>query len=143
MITGLYCLAAIARHHGIDVNADTLARAHIPGEEEPSAALIVKMAVASGLRARRARLDWDGISSAGEAYPLLARRHDGAWLIVSGFRPGQDGEGELVVIDPGRDRNKFQFIPRGPWCEEWDGEVVLLKRSYRLSDTERPFAHPY
>lgn len=139
MITGLYCLAAIARHHGIDINADNLARTHLPGEEEPSAALVVQMAVASGLRARRARLSWDEISTAGEAYPLLARRRDGAWLIVSGFRAAQEGEGELVVIDPGRDRNKFQFIPRGPWCEEWDGEVVLLKRSYRLGDTERPF----
>ena len=139
MITGLYCLAAVARHHGIDLNADNLARTHVPLEEEPSAALIVRTAVAHGLRARRARLSWDEIAAAGDAYPLLARRRDGAWLIVSGFRSDQAGVGELVVIDPARDRQKFQFIPREPWCEEWDGEVVLLKRSYRLGDTERPF----
>ncbi|HUZ73016.1 MAG TPA: peptidase domain-containing ABC transporter [Stellaceae bacterium] len=139
MLTGLYCLAAVARRHGIDVNADNLARAHGPLEAEPSAALVVKMAVANGLRARRTRLTWDEIIAAGEAYPLLARRRDGTWVIVSGFRPSQGGDGELVVIDPERDRNNFQFFPRGPWCEEWDGEAVLVKRSYRLSDTERPF----
>ncbi len=140
MLTGLYCLAAVARHHGIDINADNLGRAHGPLEAEPSAALVARMAVANGLRARRTRLTWDEIIAAGEAYPLLARRRDGTWVIVSGFRPaGQNGEGELVVIDPERDRGNFQFFPRAPWCEEWDGEVVLVKRSYRLGDTERPF----
>ncbi|HVA41376.1 MAG TPA: peptidase domain-containing ABC transporter [Candidatus Binataceae bacterium] len=139
MITGLYCLAAVARHHGIDVNADNLARAHAPLEAEPLAALMVRMAVANGLRARSARLTWDEITKAGEAYPLLARRRDGSWLIVSGFRSGANGEDTLVVIDPQSDRQNFQFIARAPWCEHWDGEVVLVKRSYRLGDTERPF----
>src|SRR5579885_2864039 len=140
MITGLYCLAAVARHHGIDINADNLARAHIrTADEEPSAALVVRMAGAHGLRARKARLGWEEIVAAGDAYPILARRRDGAWLIVSGFRPAESGEGELVVIDSARDRNKFQFYTRESWCADWEGEVVLLKRSYRLGDTEQPF----
>ncbi len=139
MISGLHCLAAVARHHGIDINADNLAREHGPLTGEPSAALVVRMAVGNGLRARRTRLSWDQLAASGEAYPLLARRRDGSWLIVSGFRPVPGGEGEIVAIDPQRDPRAFQFFPRGPWCEEWDGEVVLVKRSYRLGDTERPF----
>lgn len=139
MTTGLRALVAVARHHGIDLNVSRLTREHSPGGDEPSAAMVVEMAQEAGLRSSHARLTWKDISLAGEAYPLLARRRDGRWLIISGFRSNGVGNGDLVVLDPAKETREFIFLSRESFLEDWSGDVVLLKRSYRWNDNARPF----
>lgn len=137
--TALLCLVAIARHHGIDLSPDSLAHENALGEEELSASRLAQLAGSAGLRARKARLAWGDLIDAGQAYPFLLRLTSGRWLIVSGYRPAERGDGDLVVLDPAAPQQSFQFIPQADLTAQWAGEALLVKRVYRLDETERPF----
>jgi ATP-binding cassette, subfamily B, bacterial HlyB/CyaB len=139
MITGLRCLVAVARHHGINLHIDQDEVALSEGEGDTSAVQLVRLAKANGLRAKRARLSWRDLARGGSAFPFMIRRKDGSWLIVSGFRPGSEGEDEIVVIDPEINPSEFRFIGRTELAATWDGDAVLVKRSFRWSDADRPF----
>lgn len=137
--TGLWCLAAIARHHGIDFQSDNDGGTRPPVDEELLPSGLMRLAKANHLRAKTARLKWRDLEDAGEAFPFLIRRTDGRWLIASGFQRQNQGGGNLVVIDPRIGMSDFQFMAQRDLAQIWDGDAILLKRRHHWSDPERPF----
>jgi ATP-binding cassette subfamily B protein len=136
--TGLECLSVVARHHGFDLSAGTLAQTHAVGNEAVTVALMVRMARETGLKARPTRLDWAGLAQLGEAFPALARLDNGNWVVVVGLARTADAEA-VRIVDPLAESGEPIVVTRERFEGRWRGDLVLAKRSYRVSDPDQPF----
>src|ERR1700724_1960986 len=81
-MSGLACLAAIARFHGLDLS-------------EPS---LVQVAQKVGLSAKLAKMTWRRLAGLGQALPAILPLRDGESVIFSGLKEGEDGL-QIVVRD--------------------------------------------
>lgn len=136
--TGLRCLALIARHHGVDLSPERLMHDYAIGSKPVTMLEIVRMARDAGLRVRQTRLSWQLLLRLGQAYPALAELENGNWVVVLG--PATTSEQELIrVFDPLAERSEVLLLSERQFAKVWHGSVVLLKRSYRLSDPDQPF----
>ena len=93
--TGLHCLAAVLRHHGLNSSPERLAADYAVGSEPVSTAVMLRMAREAGLRVRRARFGRAELARLGGAYPALALLENGNWVVVLGA--GQSQQGEDIV----------------------------------------------
>jgi ATP-binding cassette subfamily B protein len=142
--TGLKGLGAIARHHELDWSLPRLL--HLHGKDfEPDAEQLARIARAEGLHAAVHKLDWSRLQRFRRLTPFMARLSNGAYVVVlqtSVAQPAAAGQPprEMVVLFNPRvpEANLFP-IPREEFTEHWTGEIILLKRPYKLSDTNRRF----
>ncbi len=99
---------------------------------------LLRMAKDAGLRARRVELSWQSLFQMGEAFPLLAELDNGNWVVIAGAVV--NGEQEVLrVVDPLAQRAEVLLLTEQQFAKVWRGSVVLLKRNYRLSDSDQPF----
>jgi ATP-binding cassette subfamily B protein len=138
--TGLACLAAVARHHGLDLAVDRLRHDYAVGAAPVEASMLLRMAREGGLRARERSLSWRDLVGLGEAYPAMAQLSNGNWVLVVGTQPEPTGLGLAVrVHDPLAARPEPFTVSELDFCARWTGTVLLLKRSYKLADPQQPF----
>jgi ATP-binding cassette subfamily B protein len=138
--TGLQCLALIARHHGIDISPERLMHDNAVGQAAPTTRRLTAMARAAGLRAQCLQMSWHSLLRLGQAYPVMAQLENGNWVIVAGAAPGDGGREEILrVLDPLAERPEFLLLTESQFTRRWRGTVMLVKRSYRLSDADQPF----
>ena len=71
--TAVQCIAAIAQHHGLQVNPERVIHDYALGAEEPSSTLILRMASDAGLKAKRATLTWEQMLGQKGVFPLILR----------------------------------------------------------------------
>lgn len=138
--TVIQCLTAIARHHGLQINPERLIHEYALTDEEPSPALVLRMASEIGMKAENKKLSWDGLFAQKGVFPTLAHLTSGKGIIVVGVRPSEgDSEALVAILDPSADMTTAMWINREKFCSLWNGEVVFLKRSHTLSDPNQPF----
>jgi ATP-binding cassette subfamily B protein len=135
------CLAAIAQHHGLQVNPERLIEEYALPAEEPRPSLVIRMAAGVGLKARHTKLSWKGLFAQEGVFPFIGLLKDGSAVIVVGVRAGGDGAlGEVAVLNPGMPQAAVQFLDHDQFCEAWNGQVIFLKRSHALTDPRQPFS---
>ncbi|HEV2100894.1 MAG TPA: ABC transporter transmembrane domain-containing protein, partial [Stellaceae bacterium] len=132
--TALQCLVAVARHHGLDPSVERIKHDHALRPGEDVARQLAIIAQKCGLRTRSLRLSWSELHRLGDAYPVIARLTNGNSVIVLGVRDALVG-----VLDPLADRAAVIHLDEAAFCATWQGEVLLLRRNYTLSDENRPF----
>ena len=138
--TGLKGLAAIARHMGLDWSLPRLLHAH-GRAREPDAEELVRAARAEGLRAAVHRLDWTRLQRFARLTPFLARLSNGAYVVVLQTSAKSDaGDEAIVMFNPRAPEANLFPVPRAEFTTHWTGEIILLKRVYKLTDTSRRFA---
>ena len=145
--TGLKGLAAIARHTGLDWSLPRLL--HVYGQDvEPDAEALARAACSEGLNAAVHRIDWARLQRFRKLTPFLARLSNGCYVVILqlGVLPtpqnpaqGIDGE-QVVMFNPRTPEANLFPVPRDEFLAHWTGEIVLLKRVYKLTDTNRRFA---
>ena len=135
--TTLQCLTAIAQHHGLQVNPERLIHDYALNAEEPSSAMVLRMASTIGLKAKLRQLTVDKLLGQKGVFPLLARMKDGNSMIVVGAR-GDEG-GVLAVLDPLGDLGAVKMLAAAAFQALWSGEVLFLKRTSKLTDARQPF----
>ena len=138
--SGLACLAAIARFHDLDVSEPYLLQVVSPGPDgRVTAAGLVQGARKAGLSAKLLRLSWDRLGRLGSALPAILILRNGESVILSGLKEVPGEEPQVAVRDMRAPREGFQFWDRAGLEENWDGEIVLIKRKYALTDANQPF----
>jgi ATP-binding cassette, subfamily B, bacterial HlyB/CyaB len=138
--SGLACLAAIARFHDLDVSEPYLLQVVSPGPDgRVAAAGLVTGARKAGLSAKLLRLSWSRLGRLGSALPAILVLRDGQSVILSGFKDVPGLEPEVAIRDMRAPREGFQFWGRAELEQNWDGEIVLIKRKYGLADANQPF----
>jgi ATP-binding cassette, subfamily B, bacterial HlyB/CyaB len=138
--SGLACLAAIARFHELDVSEPYLLQVMSPGPDgRVTPRGLVEGARTAGLSAKLLTLSWDRLSRVGGALPAILILRNGESVVLSGFKEVPGREAEIAIRDMRAPREGFQFWDRAKLEENWDGEVLLIKRTYALTDASQPF----
>ncbi len=134
------CLAAIAQHHGVEVSPERLKEEYSLDDQEPKASLVVRMAGTLGLKARLAKLSWKGLFAQEGVFPFIGALNNGRAVIIVGARMDPEHpEGDVAVLDPLQAAAGIHFVDRQSFCKQWNGAVILLKRSLGLTDPQQPF----
>src|SRR5262249_13674911 len=137
-LSGIACLTAIARFHGLDYTEMQLIQYAAPGSEGIKPAHLVQVARKIDLGAKLVRLSWDRLRRLGHALPAILTLREGGAVVLSGIRDTAEAK-DIVIRDP-RAPQGFQFWDAEKAQAEWDGQVVLVKRTYALGDASQPFS---
>ncbi|WP_026355181.1 peptidase domain-containing ABC transporter [Massilia niastensis] len=135
--TTLQCLTAIAQHHGLQVNPERLIHDYALSAEEPSSAMLLRMASSIGLKARAKLFAVGSLLGQKGVFPLIARMKDGNSVIVVGTSP--DGDGSVAILDPLASLASVVMLDNHAFSARWSGEVVFLKRSQAAGGARQPF----
>lgn len=137
--SALACLVIVALQHGIHLTATQLIHDNLLSGQEVTPAELLKCANSSGLKAKLVHLNWDGLSHLKKALPAIIRLKNGSSMVLLRV----DGEGDIarvVLRDPAASEDAPLIIDRIRFEDVWNGEVVLVKRNYDLTDESQPFS---
>ncbi len=139
LATGVDCLVAICRHHGLSVTPHRVRTEHMPRFPESLPAALRGAAQALGLRALFKTIAPDTLPVLREALPAIALLTNGHCVVLVGVK--ETPEGRLVaLLDPlATPANAVFLLPEAELCAQWAGEVLLLSRVYALNDPQQPF----
>ena len=84
--TSLYCLASIVKHYGDDTDVGRLMHEYAISEDEPSIRLLGKIADDLEYKTKEIRVKWDRIPKIGAAFPCMAIKKDGRFVVLCGVR---------------------------------------------------------
>jgi len=141
-VTGslLGSLVIVARQRGVHLSKDQLIRDHLLKTGDASVVEMLGIAQASGLRASTTRLRWGDLFKMGTALPAIVLLRNGAAMVLSGTESNRPGWPPFVVLrDPNSNDDTPLVLDEARFSAAWDGDVVLVKRDYRLRDEDRPF----
>lgn len=136
--SGLFCFLLLARHHHIDLTAESLAHKYSLQETNLDPLTLMRMAKDNGFKCKRTHLTWKKLFYIGNVFPFIARLRDDKYVIVSGVR-GEDESGQVAIVDPSRGNLGFVFLDQARFEAIWDGQCFLTKKLYKLSDANKPF----
>lgn len=139
--TALVCLTLIGRHHGIDINVRRLLHEYAVDASEIPERLILKIARDYGMKGRKQHLTWEKLAIMGEAFPAIAEKQDGSYVVICGCRKNSADE-QVAVIDPStpmKPGENYIFWNRQEYSETCNGKILLIKRIYSLLDEKQPF----
>ncbi|WP_029015132.1 peptidase domain-containing ABC transporter [Niveispirillum irakense] len=135
-LTALRCLFLIAMHHGIQLAPEELPT---DGADDTKGSVLRAMRTV-GLKGRIIdNCDWEKAGALGTAYPALAIRKDGSWVVLAQVVTTAEGERRAAVLDPATEQDGIKLLTQEQFLEEWSGTLVLCKRAYALTDENQPF----
>jgi ATP-binding cassette, subfamily B, bacterial HlyB/CyaB len=136
----LDCLVIVASHRGIHLSRDQLLHDHQLTSPDVSITETIRLAHLSGLRGHATRLRWSDLFKMGPALPAVVVLRNGSAMVLVRAHRGRDGRPDLVVLqDPNGDEEAPLAVDEVRFNAAWAGEIILIKRDYRLRDEDRPF----
>ncbi len=134
----LGALVIVARHRGIHLSETQLRRDHRVGPGATTPEQLLQIARSSGLRALATRLSFSDLMKMGPALPaILLLKNGGAMVALRVERKAQPPH--VVAQDPGAPEDALLSLDEPRLALGWAGDVILLKRDYRLRDEDQPF----
>ena len=134
----IQCIAALAQHHRLPVNPERLIEDYALVSEEPSTAMVLRIAADIGLKAKFDKLTWDGLMAQGGVFPLIARMTDGNCVIVMGTKI--NGISQVAILNPMADNpTEVLLIEHTKFCALWRGDVFMMKRLFSSPEQNQPF----
>jgi subfamily B ATP-binding cassette protein HlyB/CyaB len=137
----LRCLSIVGRSHGFNLSVPQLIKDNLLDGEDVTLNQMMDCANKAGLKSRRVRLDFDDLKQLKKALPAVVRFKSGAAMVLTGV----EDKGEIPHVhlrDPEADEGASLIIDRVRLEEIWTGELVLIRREYKLLDDEKPFGWP-
>ena len=134
----LGALVIVARHRGIHLSLAQLGRDHRLGPGEPSPEQLLQIARANGMRAVATRLKFSELMQMKAALPAILLLKNGNAMVL--LRADPQAQPPLVVVqDPSATEDACLYLDEHRCGLAWAGEIILLKRDYRLRDEDQPF----
>jgi ATP-binding cassette subfamily B protein len=134
----LASLVIAARHHGIHLSVAQLVHDHLLAPGDPPMDAFLGIARASGLRAARASLDWRDLMRLDKALPAIVRLRNGSTMVL--LRVENTARPPFVVLqDPNAEGDAVLMLDEARLASAWTGEVVLIKRDWRIVEDAQPF----
>jgi ATP-binding cassette subfamily B protein len=131
-------LSILAREHGVDLPADALLRAHPFDGDEPSNATIAAMAKTNGLQVETLKLKRGDLGKLRRSTPAMLRFPDGRSILLARVNKAE-GEDVAILRDPFGSEEALVGLGEDRLFETWAGDVVLVKRHWKVMDQDRPF----
>jgi len=133
-------LVIVARHRGVHLSKDQLIRDHQLDAGDATVAETLRIAHKAGLRAHATRLRWADLFKLGPALPVIVVLKNGAAMVLLGSETRRPGWPPVIMLrDPNDHEEALLQIDEARFAAAWDGQVILVKRDYRLRDEDRPF----
>ena len=133
-------LVIVGRHRGVYLSRDQLIRDHQLKSADVSVKETLRIAHAAGLRAQATRLRWEDLFRMGTALPVIVVLRNGGAMVLLKATPGTGNRPEVIMLqDPDGDEDAPLVVDEIRFNTVWDGDVILVKRDYRLRDENRPF----
>jgi subfamily B ATP-binding cassette protein HlyB/CyaB len=133
-------LVIVARHRGVQLSKEQLIRDHQLRAGDGSVKETLSIARASGLRASATRLRWGDLFNMGTALPAIVLLRNGAAMVLIRTEAQRPGWPPVVVLrDPNSTEEAPLVLDEARFTAAWAGDVILVKRDYRLRDEDRPF----
>jgi ATP-binding cassette subfamily B protein len=136
--TALLALERVAAHHGISLDAQQMIRSNPFESEEPSPALLIKIAQRAGLKARRMQVKRGELASVSRLAPLIMLSPDGSAALIKSIQPTPGASVALVdQFHSGCEVSVLYDEPR--LFESWAGELIALRLPFLAAGAEPPF----
>ena len=135
-LTALRSMFLVALHHGIQVAPEKFAAA----DENDSLGSLLRIMRDVGLIGKILKnRNWNDLTALGSAYPVMAERKTGHWVVLANVVSTPDGQSLLAVLDPITEGAGVALLRRDQFEDTWTGRVLLSKRRHRLTDESQPF----
>src|SRR6266568_4175156 len=133
-------LVIVARHRGVQLSKEQLIRDHQLTAGDASVKETISIAQASGLRVSATRLRWGDLFNMGTALPAIVLLRNGAAMVLIRTEARLPGWPPVVILrDPNSTDEAPLLLDEARFTAAWAGDVILVKRDYRLRDEDRPF----
>jgi subfamily B ATP-binding cassette protein HlyB/CyaB len=136
--TALACLQAVAAHHNLTLSPERLIHEQALDDRPLAPGQLVSLAKANGLKAHHSKLGIDKLAELHGVFPLLAPLSNGNCVVVAGIEHS-DGQTAIMVFDPIANVDGLFPVPADDFAASWGGDLVFIKRPYKLSDENQPF----
>ena len=135
--SGIRALSAVARHYQLDWSLQRLTHKYVK-DREPDAKELVRIARAEGLKASAERTNWKYLQKLQKLAPFLVRLNTGGYFVV--LKVGEAaGPDQIILFNPKMPQANLFPVAKDKFIEHWTGEIVLLKRVYKLGEEGRRF----
>jgi ATP-binding cassette subfamily B protein len=135
-LTALRCFYLLALHHGVQVPPEKL------GEADPADTLrsVLQLMRDVGLASKMLKnRSWDDLMKLGSAYPVMAEKTSGNWVILASAMTTPDGRVVAAELNPQDEQQGVKLAPREQFEANWTGRIILAKRKFRITDETQPF----
>jgi len=137
--SSLAALAAVATRLGVETTVEQLRRRFAVDTVEPETATLVAMARELGLRAESLHMTFGELPKLSKALPAILRAKDGGALLLEGARSDPMKGSVVIIRDPVAPDTELVAVAEIQLGELWEGEIILIKRPYSLTDEQQPF----
>jgi ATP-binding cassette, subfamily B, bacterial HlyB/CyaB len=138
----LGAVVIVARYRGLHLDMSELIRDHRLEPGEPTLEKLLHIARSCGLRAISVNLRWDDLMRIGTALPAILLLNNGRAMVV--LRATRAAETPNVLVqDPNAGGDALLMLDETRLAGAWSGQVILIKRDFRLRDEDRPFGIGY
>jgi subfamily B ATP-binding cassette protein HlyB/CyaB len=135
--SGIRALAAVARHYQMDWSLQRLTHQYAK-EREPTARELARIAATEGLKASTHKTNWKNLARLQKLTPFLVRLDTGGYFVV--LKVGEEAGGnQIVLFNPKMPEANLFPVEKEKFLAHWTGEIVLLKRPYKLLDENQRF----
>jgi subfamily B ATP-binding cassette protein HlyB/CyaB len=135
-MTALRCVFLLALHHGVQLAPEKLAEAN--ASDMVTAIMgVLGDAGLTGRYLRRRR--WRDLLTLGSAYPAMAERTDGSWVILVSAMPVGKGVFNIACLDPASEQTGVAMISEPAFMAAWTGNLVLCKAGPATMAASQPF----
>ena len=139
--SSVFALVSIANHHRVPLNARRVMHDYAIDTDELTPRQLIKVASDNGMKMSRIGLKWSKFAKLGQAFPMILIKKNGKHVIVCGYRDTEAG-GELAVLDPENPPppgKRLTYWQEEDYHTNSSGTGYLIKKTWRLSDADRPF----
>lgn len=140
--TAFFCLCAIARNLGVNIDLAQLLHDFAISDDEPPWGEFRKVADKYRLKCRQVTVSFNRLDSLGNALPAIIRKKDGKFAVLCGCRKVGE-EMQPSVWDPLEPKNSYNNIrvcSPTEFQEIFSNRLILLKKIYSLGDPDQPFS---
>jgi len=135
-LTALRSLFLLALHHGVQLAPEKFSGA----DQADTVGSVLGMMRSVGLSGRILKnRKWDDLTALGSAFPIMAERKTGHWVIVASAISYPDGRNVVAVLDPLTEQTGIALVPSEQFEETWTGRLILCKRRFTFLDESQPF----
>ncbi|MFO0996674.1 MAG: peptidase domain-containing ABC transporter [Alphaproteobacteria bacterium] len=135
----LHALAAVARRLGVDATVQHIARSHDFRGMAPTSSQIIAIARGLNLEARSINVTWHDLPRLKKALPAILPIRGGGGLVLESIHETATAGTIAVLRDATASADVLIEVDEARLADIWDGEIILVKRRYAITDEQNPF----
>ena len=137
--SALECLVAAGRARGVRLTVAQLIRDNLIDAAAIPAATLLTCCRKAGLDAELVRLRWSQLADLGSTLPVIVVLNNGSAMLLTRTNLAEMTP-NVVLRDPDVGDEPPLILDKDRFEAVWSGDVVLIKRSYKIMDETRPFS---